>query len=72
MADDLARLLDGDRGERKLQVHGFQGWTRLHGLIARYQAEHPDTLMSVHYALDKHTMIGTVTVKWWPRGTEKP
>lgn len=66
------RPLEGDRGVRKIENMPLEAYFAFGDTVRYYQHTHPDTLVRVSAQANMDTRTGSITVRWWQRGTEEP
>lgn len=64
--------LPGERGKRTLTGLTIEQFHAFSAAVRAYQAEHPDTLVRTSGTFSRSVGYGTITAKWWQRGTEEP
>lgn len=64
--------LPGDRGERTVTDMPVEAYFAFGHAIRAYQRDHPDTLVRTTQGLNVRTGLGSITVRWWPRGEKSP
>lgn len=64
--------LPGDRGVRTIDNVPVEAYFAFGAVIRAYQRDHPDTLVRTTQGLNVRTGLGSITVRWWPRGEKSP